>query len=398
MSTRAAALAIAALAFSSAISAGTALAAPDHAAKSTIVRAAATDRFRSLVMTVHDSARRDRVTIDIPGHKPIVRHTTRRHALRIKRTVPAGRALTFRVSGVKSRPRVTVTIRRTTASGARATSRPVRTKPTQKPTKPTTPTTAVPSTTTPTTTTSPTVGTVAPNLVPMPVGNLPGWNQVFADDFTGTSLGSNWGAYQGIPGSSPTALWEPSHAVVNNGLDLQTYQDSDYGNQLVTAGVGGGVDQTYGQYDVRFRIDQADGVKYAIMLWPNAAWPCGGEIDFGEDGGGGRQSTTLTVHYCNSSGGNAILPQHTISADFSQWQTLGIDWTPGSIVWTLNGQPEATITGAHVPSGPMFLAIQSETNTNCALSPGYTCIDPTTPPNVNMDIAWVAEYAMANNT
>jgi beta-glucanase (GH16 family) len=393
MFNRTASLAVAALAFPSAFSAGTALAAQAHIGNSTIVREAATGRSRSLVMTVRDSARHDRITIDIPGHKPIVRDTTPRHPVRIRRNVPARQGLTVRVSGIKSRPRVT--IKRATASAARATARPVRTapKPTKTSTKPTTPTST-------TTTTAPTkgAGTVASNTVPMPVGNLPGWNQVFADDFTGTSLDSNWGAYQGVPGSSPTALWGASHAVVNNGLDLETYQDAAYGNQLVTAGVGGGVDQTYGQYDVRFRMDQADGVKYAILLWPNAAWPCGGEIDFGEDGGGNRQSTTLTVHYCGSSGENEILPQQTINADFSQWQTLGIDWTPGSIVWTLNGRTEATITGTHVPSGPMFLAIQSETNSNCGLSPDYTCIDSTTPPKVNLDVAWVAEYAMASNS
>ena len=394
MSSRSRFLAVAALAFPAAFSVGTALAAQRHEFKSTIVREAATGRSRAFVMTVHDSARHDRITIDIPGHKPIVRETTRRHAVRIKRTVPARRALTLRVSGVKSRP--TVTVRRATASAARAVSRPVSTttKPIKKPTKPVTSTTTTPTTTT---STDGSASGVAPNTVPMPVGNLPGWNQVLADDFTGTSLDSNWGAYQGVPGSSPTALWQPSHVAVNNGLDLESYQDPAYGNQLVSAGVAGGVDQTYGQYDVRFRMDEADGVKYAILLWPNAAWPCGGEIDFGEDGGGDRQSTTLTVHYCNSSGDNEILPQQTIDADFSQWQTLGIDWTPGSIVWTLNGQPEATITGAHVPSGPMFLAIQSETNTNCGLSPTYTCIDSTTPPKVNMDVAWVAEYALANN-
>jgi hypothetical protein len=46
----------------------------------------------------------------------------------------------------------------------------------------------------------------------------------------------------------------------------------------------------------------------------------------------------------------------------------------------------------------MFLAIQSETNSNCSLSPGYTCLDSTTPAKVNMDVAWVSEYAMASNS
>ncbi len=35
----------------------------------------------------------------------------------------------------------------------------------------------------------------------MPVGNIPGWRQVFADDFNGTTLNtSNWYPYSGQPG------------------------------------------------------------------------------------------------------------------------------------------------------------------------------------------------------
>src|SRR6266705_2400712 len=40
-----------------------------------------------------------------------------------------------------------------------------------------------------------------PSGKPMPVGNIPGWRQVFADDFNGTTLNtSNWYPYSGQPG------------------------------------------------------------------------------------------------------------------------------------------------------------------------------------------------------
>ncbi len=61
----------------------------------------------------------------------------------------------------------------------------------------------------------------------MPIGDVPGWHQVLADDFTGTTLNtSNWGAYSGQPGGGPAGWWDPSHVVVKGGLlTLKGYKD-----------------------------------------------------------------------------------------------------------------------------------------------------------------------------
>ncbi len=230
----------------------------------------------------------------------------------------------------------------------------------------------------------------------MPIGDTPWWHQVMADDFTGNTLDSCWGAYQGVPGDGPTALWDPSHVAVGGGIaDLQSYKDPAFGGAWVTAGISSApcVKQTYGMYDVRFRMDKADGVSYAINLWPSTApWPCGGEVDFGEDGGGDRSSTTLTVHYCDSSGSNATLPQLKVNADFSTWHTLGVRWQPGKIVWMLDGNTIGTVVSAQVPSDTMHLNIQANTNTDCTRQ-YYTCIDSSTPSRVNLEVDWVVEYA-----
>ena len=48
---------------------------------------------------------------------------------------------------------------------------------------------------------------ISPSGVPMPVGNIPGWRQVFADDFTGATLDtSRWRLYWGQPGGDPGGL------------------------------------------------------------------------------------------------------------------------------------------------------------------------------------------------
>jgi beta-glucanase (GH16 family) len=230
----------------------------------------------------------------------------------------------------------------------------------------------------------------------MPTGNLPGWKQVFADDFT-SSTDKCWGDYSANPiPSSPTAAWVPGRVSISGG---EAVLNSSYDSALGKWASGGMssapcLGQEYGKYEVRFRMDQAQGVKYAILLWPTSGiWPQDGEIDFGEDGGGNRSETTLTNHYADSSGGDEIDPQVHTSADFSQWQTLGVEWTPNKLVETLNGQDVGEIDGSHVPADPMNLDIQTESNTDCSIASYYSCMDSTTPANVNMDVDWVVSYA-----
>lgn len=232
----------------------------------------------------------------------------------------------------------------------------------------------------------------------MPTGNLPGWTQVFADNFPGSTLGSGWGAYQGQPGGDPGGWWDPSHVVVGNGmLQLQCYVDPAHANPSNQGGyVCGGVSsapavkQTYGRYDVRFRVDQGNGLAYVALLWPsgNGGWPP--EVDFAEDGGGNRTQTTATLH-CGSNGNDSCQVQASVSADFSQWHTLGVEWTPGSLVYTLDGQTWATMTRSDVPSIPMEMDLQMQAGT-CG-DQYDPCPDASTPAAVNMDVAWVVEYA-----
>jgi hypothetical protein len=221
----------------------------------------------------------------------------------------------------------------------------------------------------------------------MPKGDLAGWRQVMAEDFTGSSLPSGWGAYTGQPGGNPGGWWDPSHVKVGDGrLTLAGYRD---GAKWVTGGVmsWGPSTTTYGKYEVRFRMDKGHGVKYALLLWPQSErWPVDGEIDFAEDGGGNRSGTTATLHYGAS---NSTIQRH-LSADFSTWQTIGVEWTPGKLVYTLNGKPWSTLTGSMVPSTPMRLALQSEAGT-CG-DQWTPCPDATTPARVDLEVDWAVAY------
>jgi beta-glucanase (GH16 family) len=228
-----------------------------------------------------------------------------------------------------------------------------------------------------------------PSGAPMPVGDMPGWHQVFRDDFLGSSLNRRaWGAYEGQPGGDPGGWWDPSHVVVRGGTaQLETYRDARFGRRWVSGGMSSAyaLRQTYGKYLVRFRVDAGDGVALVLLLWPAAdVWPP--EIDFGESGGGSRHEMSATLHF--GPGDHQI--QRSVSADFTRWHTMGVEWTPGRLQYTLDGRVWATVDSPAVPALPMEMDAQTQAGT---CGDRYApCPDATTPDKVVAQIDWVVAY------
>lgn len=226
---------------------------------------------------------------------------------------------------------------------------------------------------------------------PMPVGDLPGWRQTFFDDFNRDELGESWGPYNGSPGGDPYSLWDPSHVEVGGSqLVLRGYQD---GGQWVTGGVSNfPVTQTFGKWDVRFRADRSDEITYHFLLWPNSGeWPP--EIDFLEDWGGMRSNGSGWLHWKTATGKDKV--SREVTADFSTWQTIGVEWLPGRVTYTLNGEPWGSITGPEVPSVPMWLALQAQAGgceKKADSNSSAPCPIAGKPAEANIEIDWVVVY------
>lgn len=224
-----------------------------------------------------------------------------------------------------------------------------------------------------------------------PVGDIPGWRQTFVDDFNGDSLSDRWGVYDGTPSGDPNSEWDSSHVDVRESQLI--LEGSEENGRWITGGVSNHtVAQTYGKWDVRFRIDASDEITVAFLLWPQGGqWPP--EIDFMEDDGGLRQQASGFVHFVDGSGRGKI--QRNVMADFTEWQTIGLEWGPGVVTYTLNGQPWGTVTGEVVPAQPMWLAMQTQSG-GCARKAAYSenlCPIAGTPDIANVYIDWVAIYA-----
>ncbi|MEA2131240.1 MAG: hypothetical protein QOJ85_4131 [Solirubrobacteraceae bacterium] len=218
------------------------------------------------------------------------------------------------------------------------------------------------------------------------------WQRVFVDDFTRGLDSSKWGRYSGQPGGDPGGWWAPSHVTVNQGvLHLETYRDQRHDGRWVSGGLSSsrGLKQTYGKYEVRFRMQRGKGVAGVLLLWPvRNVWPP--EIDFAENSGqtnGGRSSMTATLHY----GADNRQIQRTVHADFTRWHTMGVEWTPGRLVYTLDGRRWGTVRSPDVPDQPMEFDLQTQAGT-CG-DQHAPCPDSGTPSRVTMQVDRVVAYA-----
>lgn len=248
----------------------------------------------------------------------------------------------------------------------------------------------------------------SPSGQAMPVGNLPGWRQVFAEDFTKAAPTGSWGAsctldadsgnkivYTGATGTQwrtypdcypDTASKRPYRSdqvlSVHDGvLDFSLHnvdgQPAGANPSPVIDAATASQYQTYGRYTARFRTDTTSLSEYHIawLLWPpdDRDWQCA-ESDFPE-----AQLDATTVSAFAHYGCNGATDQYTHAIDFTQWHTVTQEWTPGVRKYYLDGTLIGTSTHS-VSSGPERFQLQTETDGN-GTHAGHLLVD------------WVAVYA-----
>jgi hypothetical protein len=270
---------------------------------------------------------------------------------------------------------------------------PVPTDPSPGPGAPTVTPTPTPTVSAPPTPTSaPSAPTATPaDPAALPVGDLPGWRQVFADDFSAdaplgsflSTYGSAWSAYPSTwSDTSGNGRYDQARTLSVSASVLDIYLHSENGVHYVAAPTPKLPAMTYGRYSVRFQADSVAGYKTAWLLWPDDnQWPAHGEIDFPE----GDLDSTISAfsHWALPSGGQDAFPTN---ATYAAWHTSTVEWTPGKLVFYLDGEVIGTSV-RNVPSTPMHWVLQTETQ----LSGGA----PAASASGHVRIDWATAYTYA---
>jgi hypothetical protein len=246
---------------------------------------------------------------------------------------------------------------------------------------------------------------LSPSGQAMPVGDLPGWKQVFTEDFTNGNV-----PVGGFPGPAYTAKWSENYldgtpdtagqlvggksayfpskvlSVKDGVLDMYLHSENGVPMGAAPSPRFGSAEQSpynsqlYGRYSVRFKSDALKGFKTAWLLWPDSGiWPRDGEIDYPE------QDLTLpfygAVHWSRS--GKDAFETFQSGASFTSWHTATTEWSPGRVEFFLDGQSIGVSTTS-VPTTPMHYILQTE---SCLTG----CPDPSTSGHLEVD--WVAIWS-----
>ncbi len=206
-----------------------------------------------------------------------------------------------------------------------------------------------------TTTTTATRYTAAstPETAPAPASSSStpsGWQQVFSDDFNGSSLNENeWGIYEGSGNAGVGYRKREAISVGNGELDITGRGD-------VAGGLALNRNYTYGRFEVRAKTDKGAGYGPATLLWPSSErWPVDGEIDISEVPNGDRHMSGSYLHWGDSN--NVI--GHESTGDWSQWHTYAVEWEPSKVTFSIDGNVTWTVTQQEaIPSSAHFLGLQ----------------------------------------
>lgn len=251
----------------------------------------------------------------------------------------------------------------------------------------------------------------------MPAGDLPGWKQIFADDFNvDVALGDfpravrdKWDAYpypwrdtKGQRTQNPEigGWYYPEKTVsINDGMMrvwLHTEFIDNAHRRLVAApvprlygsNVPGVTGQLYGRYAIRFRADMVNGYKTAWLLWPDSGiHPRDGEIDFPE--GNLTEEIKGFMHWQNAIRGDQ--QYYALSGQsYYDWHTAVIEWEPDRVAFYLDGELMTNASNFSsewfdkIPNTPMHWVIQTETRLDN--------IQPTTADQGYVEIDWVVAW------
>ena len=146
----------------------------------------------------------------------------------------------------------------------------------------------------------------------------------------------------------------------------------------------------YGHLEARIKLPSGRGLWPAFwMLGSNITtvnWPQCGEIDVMENIGSEPSVNHASAHGPGYSGGQAITARYTLpgGARFADdFHTFAIDWTAGTIVFSVDGTTYQTITRANLPAGtqwvfdaPFFILLNVAVGGTFPGSPDATTVFP----------------------
>lgn len=195
------------------------------------------------------------------------------------------------------------------------------------------------------------------------VGDPPGWQLVWADEFDGQTINSGKWGIADHPGDTNNELqyYAPDEAYLESGDLVLRSRERWHQGRSYTSGLVRSRDlfaQTYGRVEVRARLPGTQGIWPAHWMLPETGeWPP--EIDITELKGQQPQTVYMTHHWghwpnVQSNGSTYTGPDFT-----ADYHTFAVEWSPGRIEWFVDGVPRFQSSNQGVPAEPMYIILNT---------------------------------------
>lgn len=184
----------------------------------------------------------------------------------------------------------------------------------------------------------------APSGEAMPVGDLSGWKQTLAEDFTVDSpAGSFEEAYKSVwCGYDQNVQYHNARTISTHDGVMDFTLDGKVGGAGYFDSPAGSCDgQLYGRFAMRIKAVNAADNGTAIMVWPVSDIWGDGEIDYPE---GNFDETLGLFHHPMGCVDCSASDSLDTGASWQVWRTVAIEWEPSAVRYYLDGKLIKTVT------------------------------------------------------
>ena len=195
----------------------------------------------------------------------------------------------------------------------------------------------------------------------------------WSDEFDGAAGSApnpaNWNQETGAGGWGNNELQNYTSSRENSALDgngnlvITARQDGNGGYTSARLTTQGKIQPKFGHLEARIKIPRGQGIWPAFwmlggQIGNGVPWPDSGEIDIMENVGYEPHMVHGTLHGPGYSGGAGIGAAYTHPQGWSfadDFHTFAIDWAPGRISWSVDGNVYQTRTTADIGRQPVGL-------------------------------------------
>ncbi|SEM94048.1 Glycosyl hydrolases family 16 [Mesobacillus persicus] len=209
-----------------------------------------------------------------------------------------------------------------------------------------------------------------------------GWQLAWEDNFDGIGVDSNkwnivdWAAEK----NEELQYYSPNNVKVENGLLKLIAKKEQFGGRDYTSGAVHTKSKysfLYGKVEMRAKLPTGQGMFPAFWMMTNKEDTWLPEIDILEMLGHKPKEIWMVLHWLDENQSLRSVSDNFIGPDFSEsFHTFGIEWTPKSIVWFIDGEEKFRVQ-KNIPSEEMYLYLNTAVGGVWPGSPDQTTQFPT---------------------